>query len=74
MDKDIEFLRNVANRIADALYYGQVHKIGTGGIVSPGLMHDDYDRLRDLANRLEIKELQERLETLNDNQRKRKST
>lgn len=46
---DIEFLERLAKRIADALYYGEEGPIGTDGSVSPGLLHDDYDRLRRIA-------------------------
>jgi hypothetical protein len=61
---DIAFLRSVAKRVADALYYGRLGPIGIDGSVSPGLTHDDYDRLRALAKRMEIESLQARLATL----------
>lgn len=45
-------LDRIAKRIADALYYDKLGPIGTNGSVSPGLMHDDYDRLRAIAKQM----------------------
>jgi hypothetical protein len=44
-------LDRIAKRIADALYYDKLGPIGNGH-VSPGLLHDDYDRLRAIASQL----------------------
>lgn len=59
---NIAFLENLANRISTALYYGTHESIGLNGSVSPGLLHDDYDRLRTIAKGMRIKVLQEALQ------------
>lgn len=58
---EIEFLEHLAKRIADALYYGKLDAIG---YVSPGLMHDDYDRLREIAKMAKIESLRAALAAL----------
>jgi hypothetical protein len=54
---DDVFLDRLAKRIADALYYGSHEAIGINGSVSPGLLHDDYDRLRSMAKQMRIEKL-----------------
>ena len=63
---DIVFLERLAKRLADALYYRQLDAIGTNGSVSPGLLHDDYDRLRAIAKQARIASLEAELAALKD--------
>ena len=51
---DILFLESLARRLSKALYYGKLGPIGTNGGVSSGLLHDDYDRLRKLAEKAKL--------------------
>lgn len=54
--EDIRFLESLADRLSQALYYRgkELGPIGTDGSVSPGLTHDDYDRLRKMAHDAKI--------------------
>ncbi len=62
--KDVAFLEGLAKRLADALYYGKLDAIGINGAVSPGLRHDDYDLLRQIAKAEKIANLKAELAAL----------
>jgi hypothetical protein len=55
-DRDILFLESLANRLSQALYHRKLDAIGINGSVSPGLTHDDYDRLRKIVSDAKLAE------------------
>ena len=69
MSPDVIFLRALAKRIQDACYYDKVGPIGLNGSVSPGLSYDDMDRLREMANQVEMESLEARLTELRTKQK-----
>lgn len=56
----IKFLESLAQRISQALYSQTVKPIGTNGSVSVGLLHDDYDKLREIANEAKLEDWERR--------------
>lgn len=54
--EEILFLEGLADRLSQALYNQTVGPIGTNGLVSPGLTHDDYDRLREMTKKAKLED------------------